>query len=69
MTPSKAKKIIKSKLNELGLDYKLTAKTISFLDLARSDCVFVMIHGWKPNEKWNELDQLARANNFRITAK
>ena len=67
MTTTKAKKIIKSKLNEWGLDYKLTAKTISFADLARGSSIFVTVHGWKPNEKWNELEKLARDNNFRVT--
>ena len=69
MKPSQAKKIIKNKLDELGLPYtKLTAKTISFVDLARDNCIFVKIHGWKPNSLFDILKQLAISNGFRITS-
>ena len=66
MTASKAKKIIREKLNQLGLQYRLTAKTVSFSDLARGDCIFVKIHGWKPNPLWDELDKTAKQNGFCI---
>lgn len=66
MTVSKAKKIIGEKLNQLGLQYRLTAKTVGFSNFARSDCIFVKIHGWKANPLWNELDKTAEQNGFCI---
>ncbi len=67
LTPSQAKKIIKFELDRRELPYtKLTAKTISFSDLARADCIFVKIHGWQPNPIWDELKATAIARGFRI---
>ena len=67
MNTRQAKKIIASKLNELGLSYtKLTARTIHFSDLARASCIFVRVHGWQPNPAWSELKALAIANGFRV---
>jgi len=67
MPPQQAKRIIQNALDELRLPYtKLTAKTISFIDLARDKCVFVQIHGWQPNPAWKILKQLAHKNGFRI---
>jgi hypothetical protein len=69
MTPLRAKKIIKLKLDELGLKYeKLTARTINFSDLTRASCVFVKVHGWKPNPQWEILQLLAKNNDFRVEA-
>lgn len=63
--PRGAKKIIKAALEERGLSFeKLTARTASFSDLARGNCVFVKIHGWKPDSRWNELKELAKDNGF-----
>ena len=68
MTNNEAKKIIAARLNELCLpDYKLTAKTIDFTDLARSSKLFVKIHGWKPASLWDELQKTAKENGFLIT--
>ena len=67
MPPQQAKRIIQNALDELRLPYtKLTAKTISFIDLARDKCIFVRIHGWQPNPAWKTLKQLAHKNGFRI---
>lgn len=66
ITVHKAKKIIKAELDRRGLNYKLTARTISFVDLARASCVFVRIHGWKPNPMWSEIKKVAIENGFRI---
>ena len=67
MNTRKAKQIIADKLAELNLSYtKLTAKTVSFSDLARTGCIFVKIHGWKPNPAFSELKELAIANGFRV---
>jgi hypothetical protein len=67
MSPSQAKKIIQAELEKHNLPYeKLTARTISFSDLARASCVFVKIHGWQPNPAWEELRAVAVANGFRI---
>ena len=69
ITPKQAKSIIKAKLAELGLpEYKLTAKTIDFSDLARATCVFVKIHGWTPNPLFQELRDVAIKNGFRVQA-
>lgn len=62
-----AKNIIRKSLAELDLPaYKLTARTISFVDLARASCVFVQIHGWQSNPRWDELRSIAIKNGFRI---
>lgn len=68
MTNNEAKKIIANKLNELGLPaYKLTAKTVSFADLARDSKLFVKINGWKPSPLWEDLQKTAKENGFMIT--
>jgi len=67
MIAQEAKKIVKEHLIAHNLPYtKLTAKTISFSDLARGSSVFVKIHGWQPNPCWDELDRLAKQNGFRV---
>lgn len=69
MDAVQAKKIIEAKLNALGLSYaKLTARKVGFQDLARGDCVFVKVHGWKPDPLWDVLVKLAKANGFRVEA-
>jgi hypothetical protein len=50
MTPNQAKKEISKLLEQYSLPaYKLTAKTVSFMDLARDERIVVTIHGWQPN--------------------
>ena len=67
MTTSVAKKLIKAELDKRKLPYtKLTARSISFTDLARASCIFVKIAGWQPNPAWDDLRSLAVANGFRI---
>lgn len=67
MNTRKAKQIIAKKLTELDIPYtKLTAKTVGFSYLARARCIFVKIHGWKPNPAIGELKSLAVANGFRV---
>jgi hypothetical protein len=77
LTPAGAKKIIKAELEKRNLPYtKLTAKTISFSDLARASCIFVKIHGWSSlatssiavgePSAWSQLKEVAIQNGFRI---
>ena len=67
MNKEQAKKLIANKLTELGLPaYKLSARTISFMDLGRGKCIFVKMHAWQSNALWEELNSVARANGFRI---
>lgn len=69
LTTHSAKQIIKRELDRRGLAYsKLTARTVSFSDLARGDCIFVKIAGWHPNPAWDELKAVAKANKFCIEA-
>lgn len=66
MTPNEAKRITASKLAELGLTHKLTARTIGFQDLARDDRVFVKIHDWQPSPLADEITAVAREHGFSI---
>ena len=66
MTSNSAKKIIKTWMEGKGMDYKLTARTIDFTDLARSSCIFVKVHGWQPDPSWDELTALAKSYGFRV---
>ena len=66
-TTHKAKKILKTELDRLGLGYdKLTARTVNFSDLARSSAVFVRIHEWKPGPAWSQLQAVAKSHGFFI---
>lgn len=68
MTTNEAKRIIRDELNRRKLPFtKLTARNVSFSDLARGERIFVKVHGWKPNPQWNDLKELARNNGFNIT--
>ena len=67
MEKNTAKTIVKNFLIENGIEFsKLTAKEVGFSDLARSSKIFVKIHGWKPNPKLDELDVIAKKNNFIV---
>lgn len=69
VTPQAAKRLIAEKLAEIGKPgLKLTARTISFSDLARASCVFVKVHGWTPSPEWSLLQETARAHGFRVEA-
>lgn len=46
MGPSEAKRMVRDSLNRHHISYiKLTARTVSFEDLARSSAIFVKVHG------------------------
>lgn len=67
ITHHRAKQIIRGKLDELGVPFtKLTAKWVNFSDLARVRCMFVKIHGWKPNPAWRDIETFAADNGFRV---
>lgn len=66
ITPRNAKKIIAAELNKCGLTNRLTARTVSFSDLARCKVVFVEVHNWKPDRVWFTLKEIAIENGFRI---
>ena len=67
VTTNEAKKLLKGELERRGLRFtKLTARTISFSDLARGSGVFVKVHGWESNPEWNGLKAFAREHGFFI---
>lgn len=70
VTTHQAKKIIKEVLDREGLPYtKLTGKTVDFTDLARSRCVFVLVHGWKMDPKAALLTAAASEHKFVVQFK
>ncbi len=69
LTPSKAKRLLSNELQRLGLNTNytvLSSRTVSFVDLARGQTIFVRVHGWKPNPLWSQLEAFAKANGFLI---
>lgn len=67
ITPNKAKSIVKKALDERGFPYtRLTARTIGFSDLARDTKMFVTIHGWVGNPRFEEIRSIARQNGFIV---
>ena len=54
----------------LQRDRELTAKTVSFQDLARAECVYVSVHGMNLNLSgaWNLAQATAREHGFRLQA-
>lgn len=69
ITPHAAKKLIKAELDRLSLPYtKLSAKTVSFVDLARDSRLVVRVHGWQPRPEWEHLRSTARVNGFLVEA-
>ena len=68
MTATIAKRLLAAFLTEtLGVSFeKLTAKTVGFQDLARTDCVFVTVHGFRDWAMWPEVKAFARNNGFRV---
>lgn len=67
ITPHHARKLTKEWLDSKGFDYRVSAKTIDFSDLARDYAVFVTVHGWKPNKSWSELQKHARKHGYYVT--
>lgn len=72
LTARQARKLIMDELEQLrssGLSIpydKVTAKTVDFSDLARAKCVFVTVHGWKPNRSFEYLKAFAIRHGFRL---
>jgi len=66
ITIQAAKKIVQSFLTLHNLDYRLTAKTVGFMDLTRGRSIFVKVHGWKPSPLWDELEALAHQHHFCV---
>jgi hypothetical protein len=67
MTPAQAKKIVADALKCRGVSYtKLTARTVSFMDLGRGSRLFVKIHGWQPSPVWGDVEIIARNAGFSI---
>lgn len=66
-TTIQAKTIIRDELCKRNLPYtKLTARRVSFMDLARCGRVFVQVHGWQSGPAWSELETIAKQNGFYI---
>jgi radical SAM superfamily enzyme YgiQ (UPF0313 family) len=71
MTPNEAKKQVKGWLKDHGLpDYKLSAKTTDFTDLARASVVFVTVHDWHPHPgiRFYNLAVWAKQRGFEVEA-
>jgi hypothetical protein len=74
ISPAACKKIIAAALAEDRKTARLSARTISFEDLARASMVFVTIHDWasvggpdaEGSALWARLAALARVNGFRV---
>lgn len=67
VTPASAKAAVRKMLQKYGYpSYRLSARTVSFQDLARANCVFVTIHGWQPDPDAADLTQEAREAGFRL---
>jgi hypothetical protein len=66
LTPKEASKMLKKRMDELGLDNPVTAKTISFQDLAGTSEIFVIVHDWKPNPLAKKLKEFAEQHNFFV---
>lgn len=71
LTPWFCKRAMVDELTRQGFApdaFKLTARTISFADLARGDRIFVTIHGWQPDARWDALSAHAHALGFSVEA-
>lgn len=69
MTPAQAKKITKEALDCRGMSHtRITAKTVSFSDLARASMIFVSVFGSTPSPCWKDVDSIARNAGFRVEA-
>jgi len=67
LTAHQAKKLLAQFLEEMEMPYtKLTAQTVGFVDLARTSCIFVMIHGWKPHPAASAIKEFARQHHFCV---
>ena len=67
MKINEAKFIVRGFLAARKIPYtRITARTIGFADLARTSCIFVTIHGWKPAPIATELDEMAKVKGFCV---
>jgi len=66
ITTHHARKTTQEWLRKNKFDDKVTARTVSFADLARDEAVFVEVKNWKPNPRWSELKSLARSKGFFV---
>lgn len=66
MTLSEAKKITAARLADRGLSHRLTARTVSFDDLARTRVVVVTVHGWRAGPAWSYITDGARGGGFIV---
>lgn len=64
---AQAKKAISNEMRRLGLPQcRLSARTIGFSDLARASMIFVRIHGWNPDPRAQDIENVARAGGFGV---
>lgn len=67
ITTHQAKRVVREALERYGLGYtKLTARTVSFTDLARGEALVVTIHGWGPSPDHELVRQAARAQGVQV---
>ena len=67
ITARKARKLLIDFMTEEGLPFtKLTARTISFQDLARARRIFVKVYGWIPSPDWAKVREFAVAHGFSV---
>lgn len=62
-----AARLTRAALIEMGLSNKVTARTVSFADLARAKRVYVAVHDWRTDPyAVTRLYALGRENNFSV---
>ena len=70
LTTNEAKCIPRAALAELGLPQcPVTARTVSFIDLARDSCIVVRVHHWPadvPGQAYRRLEETARQHGFLL---
>lgn len=67
MSLNEEKDLTREWLDQHELPYtRISARTVSFLDLARASCVFVKVHGWEPNALAGELITFVKQFGFRV---
>lgn len=67
-SPAACKRVIAQALADAGYDNRLSARTISFEDLAYGEMVFVAVHDWAPDPFFATLEQIGRKLGFRVQA-
>jgi len=70
MKPATAKKLVENFLHERKIEVqKVTAKTVSFEDLARDSKTFVSVHNAPNGMYWEDLQRLAIENGFKVNSR